>query len=615
MIRSNKGIQFYRLTASGILLLCLFQFACDGSGKHRNVSDNKTSGPTKVGSDQDAQPVETASTPVNVTGTYLANFDNSRIRCDYTQQSSTNYTSLCVVVVAQGDGSELKAAKLAGGTSLSWTQPQTSMGSAKVGACQVAGDTLSYTCNVATSSGVSMVQLLFSLQISDALKGERSETASLTLPYAVGVSAGYAPSVPFQYSGQTSAPLSLTLSLDATVSPAPQKVGFQQISYPADTINFSQPDAFCARDNRLFFVQGNFVYQLQNGKVTLYAGSSQTGSAMNTSHRLRIAIAPFDLLCDKDAIYVSSAVFCRILRITDDGPVTIVTGKEGSCASTPDGTSAQNAAHPPLSMLAKAPTGELIFAEVTGRIREITAQGTLKTLGDVGSDADATDSSWSPATAPNYIGGLAVDAAGNIFVADTAAQTVSKIDAKGRVSRVAGTGIVRYKNPSNPLALADPTRLLFDVDGALLIGEAFRGIKKLKADGSLSTVISAGSDINMELMRSPLETIHPIAMQRPNFTGILRQGDGSLQTGGPRGIMRYLNPSAQPTYIVGGDLTTPPCSASVEASQQRLMSPVAITYAGSDSLLVVDYQSLDSNQLVIWGISQKAGISYRHHRP
>ena len=578
----------------------------DGKGGGGNPSNTN---PSSASTDKNSSAgPETVQNPVNITGVYLASYDNSRVRCDYTQQTVGSYTSLCTVVVAQTDGSELKAQKLQQGVTLNWLDPQKVTGTADITGCQPSKDTLSFTCNVATSASARAVQLLFGLKIADPTRGEKTESASLMLPYAVGVTAGFAPSVPFQYTGQTT--LDLTADTNGSPLPLPQKVGFQQTSYLAGSLDMSQPDAYCTREGRLFFVHGSFIYQLQNGMVTLYAGSSMPGNAMNTSNRLRTAIWPSDILCAGDAIYVTSMYFCRILKITDDGPVEIVTGKEQSCASTADGQPAKDAAQPPISMLAMAPSGELVFSEITGKIRKITSAGTLATIADLGEGESATDPNWSSNTTPNFISGLAVDSAGNVYAADTPAQYVYKITKDGTVSKVAGTGIVRYKNATNPKALADPSRLMFDKSGALLIGEAFRGIKKLGADGSLSTVISAGDDLQFELLRQP-DMIRKVSLERPNFTGIVMQADGGLVTGGPRGVMRYDTPAAQPHYIVGNSPVTLPCELPIAANLHHLLSPTSMAYTKTGSLLIPDFRALDSDQIVIWSISQFGETTFR----
>ncbi len=90
---------------------------------------------------------------------------------------------------------------------------------------------------------------------------------------------------------------------------------------------------------------------------------------------------------------------------------------------------------------------------------------------------------WRPSWSPY---GLAVDAAGNVFVADTGNHKIRKIAADGTVSTVAGDGTTAVFNA--PLAVA------VDAAGNLFVAE--RGghrIAKVAPDGTVSTLAGSGT--------------------------------------------------------------------------------------------------------------------------
>jgi sugar lactone lactonase YvrE len=98
------------------------------------------------------------------------------------------------------------------------------------------------------------------------------------------------------------------------------------------------------------------------------------------------------------------------------------------------------------------------------------------------------------------IAGTAVDAQGNIFVADQRNHRIRKITPGGMVSTFAGTGIPNFvggmdtkDGPGNVAEFYDPTSLAFDREGNLYVTELRRrddlGIRKITPDGVVSTLV------------------------------------------------------------------------------------------------------------------------------
>jgi streptogramin lyase len=90
--------------------------------------------------------------------------------------------------------------------------------------------------------------------------------------------------------------------------------------------------------------------------------------------------------------------------------------------------------------------------------------------------------------------GVAVDAAGNIFVADYGNNLIRKITPGGLVSTFAGSGFQGSTNATGLLAsFKRPTGIAVDASGDLFIADAGNNqIRKITADGAVSTL--AGSD-------------------------------------------------------------------------------------------------------------------------
>lgn len=140
---------------------------------------------------------------------------------------------------------------------------------------------------------------------------------------------------------------------------------------------------------------------------------------------------------------------------------------------------------------------------VNHRIRKITPQGEVLTVaggGEAGPNGGLAD---GPGAEARFWGpeGIAVDARGNIFVADTLNNRIRQIDPGGRVSTVAGSGPgTRYgydgalvDGPAETARFNDPSDVVVDSHGALFVTDRLNHvIRKITPDGCVSTFAGSG---------------------------------------------------------------------------------------------------------------------------
>ena len=130
------------------------------------------------------------------------------------------------------------------------------------------------------------------------------------------------------------------------------------------------------------------------------------------------------------------------------------------------------------------------------RIRKVDTSGTITTIAGGGSAFPGDD---GPATsaALNSPDGVGVDGAGNVYIADRQNNRVRKVSLDGTITTVAGTGVFGSSGDGG-LAISaevgEPTRVAADGVGNLYISELFGVVRRVTADGIINTFIGGSGE-------------------------------------------------------------------------------------------------------------------------
>jgi sugar lactone lactonase YvrE len=222
--------------------------------------------------------------------------------------------------------------------------------------------------------------------------------------------------------------------------------------------------------------------------VSTYGGRYGFVDGLTTSAAFEY---PFGVAVRSDGtVFVADSTNNQIRAISPAGYVTSYSSYTGK--GYQDGPLSQAQFNDPYGLVFDQ-KGNLYVAENGGhRIRKITPDLIVSTVagtGEPGSqNGDARVASF------NRPSEMAVDAVGNIFVADTFNHQIRKISTDGQVSTFAGTGLIGLKNDTRLKAeFNEPRGLAFDSVGNLYVADAQNHvIRKISLNGQVSTFAGTG---------------------------------------------------------------------------------------------------------------------------
>jgi sugar lactone lactonase YvrE len=282
----------------------------------------------------------------------------------------------------------------------------------------------------------------------------------------------------------------------STLAGLPSTEGFADGTGPA--AKFARPSgvAFDGAGNLYVTDASNHVIRriTPAGVVTTIAGApGVSGSTDGTGAAARFGFIDGMVVDPSGNLYVVDVEHHTLRRITPAGVVTTIAGSPGESGSA-DGTGTAARFKSPQG-LARESNGNLVVADRGNHtIRRVTPAGVVTTIAGEPEISGTTDATGAAArfSAPH---GVAVDSAGNIYVADSNNDTIRRITSAGIVSTVAGTaGSAGTTNGTGAAArFYNPRGLVLDAAGNLIITDtANHTLRRMTPAGVVTTLAGLG---------------------------------------------------------------------------------------------------------------------------
>jgi sugar lactone lactonase YvrE len=283
--------------------------------------------------------------------------------------------------------------------------------------------------------------------------------------------------------------------------------GFGGDGGPAEKAHYSCPAGVALDERGDIYVAdhgNNRVRKIDpSGVVTTVAGSGApgvnqgdyTGDVGSATHArlsepIGVAVGP------EGDLYIADRDNAAVRDVAPNGIITTLAGT-GVSGYSGDGGPARRAKLSDPENIVVDHRGRVFFTDqINERVRMVDVDGTITTIAGTGDAGDEGDGGPATKATLNEPYGLAIDAAGNLYVADSSGACVRMISRDATIATVAGTcgipGFLGDGGQATDAQLGQPSALAVDAAGNLYIGDWVNGnVRMVDPHGVITTVVTS----------------------------------------------------------------------------------------------------------------------------
>jgi len=229
------------------------------------------------------------------------------------------------------------------------------------------------------------------------------------------------------------------------------------------------------------------AYTIQTVAGSSYMGDGGPATAAQIGSIQGVAVD------GKGNLYLSDTDNSRVRKVDTAGIITTIAGN-GTAGFSGDGGPASGAQLNLPYGLALDAAGDLYIADLgNNRVRRVGPDGVIVTIAGTGVEGYSGDNVQAIGAQLYAPRNVALDAANNLYISEFEGHRVRKVTPAGVISTVAGTGIAGYSGDTGPAILAQlnfPAGLAVDRTGALYIADSGNSrVRKILPGGVICTYL------------------------------------------------------------------------------------------------------------------------------
>jgi len=235
-----------------------------------------------------------------------------------------------------------------------------------------------------------------------------------------------------------------------------------------------------------------------SGEATFVAGTGTPGFSGDGGHAITAQLRnPFDVAIDAAGnLYIADSGNARVRRVANDGVITTVAGN-GAAGFGGDGGPAIAAQLNNPRGIAIDATGNLYIADTgNARIRKVTPNGLITTISGNGLTANPGENGPAIEAKLRSPYGMVLDKSGKLYFTEMGGQRVRMISTNGQITTIAGNGTRGSSGDGGPAAAAQllgPLGLALDGDNLYIAESGGFRVRKVTKDGIITTLAGNGT--------------------------------------------------------------------------------------------------------------------------
>ncbi|MCZ6750920.1 MAG: hypothetical protein O7E51_03730 [Acidobacteria bacterium] len=274
---------------------------------------------------------------------------------------------------------------------------------------------------------------------------------------------------------------------------------------PATSASLHNPSSVAADTAGNVYIADEFNQRIRKissgGIITTVAGTGERVFSGDGGQATSVSVAsPKGVAVDAAGnFYIADTDNGRIRKVTPDGILTTVAGGGEIFPGNGDGGPATSARLDSAVGVAVDTAGNLYIAERgSGRIRKVSFEGIITTVAGNGTFGFSGDGGPATSAQLDFPVDVAVDTAGNLYIADLGNHRIRKVSPGGIITTVAGNGVDDFSGdggPATSASLNEPSGVAVDAAGNLFINDrSNERIRKVNSSGIITTVAGGGGD-------------------------------------------------------------------------------------------------------------------------